>query len=91
MSKFDFLRIMCPKGEWQKIKFKAKITALAKEMVAFANASGGMGAFHISKTTVHRRITKLIADGWIEVHGSGRSTNYALSNVSMCSGKKEER
>jgi DNA-binding MarR family transcriptional regulator len=51
-----------------------------------------MGAFHISKTTVHRRITKLIADGWIEVHGSGRSTNYALSNVSKSSGgKKEER
>jgi predicted HTH transcriptional regulator len=51
-----------------------------------------MEAFHISKTTVHRRITKLIADGWIEVHGSGRSTNYALSNVSKYSGgKKEER
>ena len=51
-----------------------------------------MCAFHISKTKVHRRITKLIADGWIEVHGSGRSTNYALSNVSKSSGgKKEER
>ena len=50
-----------------------------------------MEAFHISKTTVHRRITKLIADGWIEVRGSGRSTNYALSNASVCSGKKKER
>ena len=51
-----------------------------------------MEAFHISKTTVHRRITKLIANGWIEVHGSGQSTNYALSNVSKYSGgKKEER
>jgi hypothetical protein len=50
-----------------------------------------IGAFHFSKTTAHRRITKLMADGWIEVRGSGRSTNYALSNVSMCSGKKQER
>ena len=29
------------KSEGQKIEFKAKITALAKEIVAFANASGG--------------------------------------------------
>ena len=56
-----------------------------------ASMQDNMGAFHISKTTVHRRITKLIADGWIEVHGSGRSTNYALSNVSICNGKREER
>ena len=41
MSKSDFLRIVCAEGEGQKIEFKAKITALAKEMVAFANASGG--------------------------------------------------
>jgi ATP-dependent DNA helicase RecG len=50
-----------------------------------------MGAFHIPKTTAHRRITKLIADGWIEVHGSGRSTNYALSTAYGYSGKKAER
>ena len=37
-----------------------------------------MTAFHIPKTTAHRRIAKLISDGWIEVHGSGRSTNYVL-------------
>ncbi|MBE9530545.1 MAG: MarR family transcriptional regulator [Proteobacteria bacterium] len=37
-----------------------------------------MRAFHFSKTTAHRRITKLIADGWIEVRGSGWSTNYVL-------------
>ena len=41
MSKSDFLRIVCAEGEGQKIEFKAKISALAKEMVAFANASGG--------------------------------------------------
>ena len=41
MSKSDFLRIVCAEGEGQKIEFKAKITALAKEIVAFANASGG--------------------------------------------------
>lgn len=50
-----------------------------------------MGAFHISKTTVHRRIAKLIADGWIEVRGSGRSTNYVLRAAYGYSGKKEER
>ena len=41
MSKSDFLRIVCAEGEGQKIEFKAKTTALAKEIVAFANASGG--------------------------------------------------
>ena len=41
MSKSDFLRIVCAEGEGQKIEFKAKNTALAREMVAFANASGG--------------------------------------------------
>ena len=50
-----------------------------------------MEAFHFSKTTAHRRITKLIADGWIEVHGSGRSTNYVLTTAYRYSGKKEER
>ena len=42
MSKSDFLRIVCAEGEGQKIEFKAKIAALAKEIVAFANASGGL-------------------------------------------------
>jgi len=32
---------VCAEGEGQKIEFKAKTTALAKEFVAFANASGG--------------------------------------------------
>ncbi len=41
MSKSDFLRIVCAEGEGQKIEFKAKIATLAKEIVAFANASGG--------------------------------------------------
>jgi len=41
MGKSGFLRIVCAEGEGQKIEFKAKITTLAKEMVAFANASGG--------------------------------------------------
>jgi uncharacterized membrane protein len=50
-----------------------------------------MEAFHFSKTTAHRRITKLIADGWIEVHGSGRSTNYVLRTAYGYSEKKEER
>ena len=35
MSKSDFLRIVCAKGEGQKIEFKAKIAVLAKEMVGF--------------------------------------------------------
>jgi len=50
-----------------------------------------MGVFHFSKTTAHRRITKLMADGWIEVHGSGRSTKYVLSTDYGYSGKKEEQ
>ena len=37
-----------------------------------------MKAFKIPKTTTHRRIGKLVTEGWIEVHGSGRSTYYAL-------------
>jgi len=39
----------------------------------------------------HRRITKLMADGWIEVRGSGRSTKYVLSTDYGYSGKKEEQ
>ena len=50
-----------------------------------------MGVFHFSKTTAHRRITKLMADGWIEVRGSGRNTKYVLSTDYGYSGKKEER
>jgi len=41
MSQSDFIRIVCAEGEGQKVEFKAKSTALAKEIVAFANASGG--------------------------------------------------
>lgn len=37
-----------------------------------------MKAFKIPKTTAHRRIGKLVSEGWIEVHGSGRSTYYVL-------------
>ena len=47
-----------------------------------------MEVFHFSKTTAHRRITKLMADGWIEVHGSGRSTKYVLSTDYGYSGKR---
>ena len=50
-----------------------------------------MGVFHFSKTTAHRRITKLMADGWIKVRGSGRNTKYVLSTDYGHSGKKEER
>lgn len=50
-----------------------------------------MAAFRIPKTTAHRRLTKLIADGWVEVHGSGRSTNYVLRDASTYSGTKAER
>ena len=50
-----------------------------------------MGVFHFSKTTAHRRITKLMADGWIEVRGSGRNTKYVLSTDYGYSGKKVER
>ena len=37
----DILKIVSAEGEGQKVEFKAKLSGLAKEMVAFANASGG--------------------------------------------------
>ncbi|MBI5604128.1 MAG: putative DNA binding domain-containing protein [Deltaproteobacteria bacterium] len=37
----DNLKIIAAEGEGQKIEFKSKISNLANEMVAFANASGG--------------------------------------------------
>jgi len=37
----DTLKIVSAEGEGQKVEFKAKLSGLAKEMVAFANASGG--------------------------------------------------
>jgi len=41
MTSKDILRIITAEGEGQKIEFKAKLSGLANEMVAFANASGG--------------------------------------------------
>ena len=41
MTNKDILRIITAEGEGQKIEFKAKLSGLANEMVAFANASGG--------------------------------------------------
>jgi len=41
MARKDILRIVSAEGEGQKVEFKAKLSGLAKEMVAFANASGG--------------------------------------------------
>jgi ATP-dependent DNA helicase RecG len=41
MSIKDILKIICAEGEGQKTEFKAKISGLANELVAFANASGG--------------------------------------------------
>ncbi|MBW2034876.1 MAG: putative DNA binding domain-containing protein [Deltaproteobacteria bacterium] len=37
----DILKIVSAEGEGQKVEFKVKLSGLAKEMVAFANASGG--------------------------------------------------
>ena len=37
----DILKIVSAEGEGQKVEFKAKLSGLAKEIVAFANASGG--------------------------------------------------
>ena len=42
-----------------------------------------MAAFHIPKTTAHRRMKELKDDGWIEVRGSGRHTKYLLHNSAM--------
>ena len=41
MASKDILRIVSAEGEGQKVEFKARLSGLAKEMVAFANASGG--------------------------------------------------
>ena len=41
MTSKDILRIITAEGEGQKIEFKAKLSGLANEMAAFANASGG--------------------------------------------------
>jgi hypothetical protein len=94
MSKSDSLRIVCAEGEGQKIEFKAKTTNLAKEMVAFANASGGSLFLGISDdgkivgVDDSNRLRSQIQD--VANDGSGRSTNYALSNVSKSSGDKKE-
>jgi len=41
MPSKDILKIVSAEGEGQKVEFKAGLSGLAKEMVAFANASGG--------------------------------------------------
>ncbi len=35
-------------------------------------------AFSLAKATMHRRLAKLMKDGWVNVHGSGRGTFYTL-------------
>jgi len=50
-----------------------------------------MKTFHIPKTTAHRRIAKLVSEGYIEVHGSGRTTFYALRYGPIDSGTKVGR
>lgn len=45
MASKDILRIVSVEGEGQKVEFKARLSGLAKEMVAFANASGGIHLF----------------------------------------------
>ena len=37
----EALKIVCAEGEGQKVEFKSRFSDLAKEIVAFANASGG--------------------------------------------------
>jgi ATP-dependent DNA helicase RecG len=37
----DSLQIVCAEGEGQKLEFKAALSGIAREMAAFANASGG--------------------------------------------------
>ena len=37
----DSLQIVCADGEGQKVEFKAALSGIAREMAAFANASGG--------------------------------------------------
>lgn len=50
-----------------------------------------MGAFHLPKTTAHRRMMKLVADGWVEVQGAGRTTRYTVRHGSVPSGTNVER
>jgi ATP-dependent DNA helicase RecG len=35
-------------------------------------------AFSLAKATMHRRLAKLMKDGWVKVHGSGRGTFYTI-------------
>ena len=41
MPEEDSLKVICAEGEGQKVEFKSRFSDLAKEIVAFANASGG--------------------------------------------------
>ncbi|MCI0555427.1 MAG: putative DNA binding domain-containing protein [Anaerolineae bacterium] len=50
-----------------------------------------MADLDVSKTTAHRRISKLIAEGWIEVLGSGKNTSYGLRRIRVFRGTEAER
>ena len=43
-----------------------------------ASISDLMKGLGISKATAHRRVSKLVADGWVEVFGSGPRTAYQM-------------
>ena len=40
-----------------------------------------VNGLHISKASVHRRLTPLLKQGWIQKQGAGPSTSYQVSNV----------
>jgi predicted HTH transcriptional regulator len=45
-----------------------------------------MDFFNLPKTSMHRRISKLVEDGWIVSHGSGRGTYYIVGDGSISEG-----
>jgi len=45
-----------------------------------------MDFFNLPKTSMHRRISKLVEDGWIVSHGSGRGTYYIVGDGSSSEG-----
>jgi ATP-dependent DNA helicase RecG len=47
-----------------------------------------MTALDLPKTTAHRRISKLVRDGWVEVSGSGQNTTYRVHRLPLVSGTK---
>jgi ATP-dependent DNA helicase RecG len=71
----------------------AEEARMCEWLVAHGSASikDFIAVFHLPKATVHRRLTRLVAEGWLEAHSAGRSFYYSLRHSPTILGQSETK